>query len=268
MIMEEKKVVALLTDFGLRDNYVGAMKGVLLSKVSDFHLVDITHEVPPQNIRYAAYQLMTCYQNFPKGTLFLCVVDPGVGTSRPILLVEANQRIFIAPDNGLLSWVLHEIKPTRVLDISKNYLQTNISHTFHGRDIMAPVAARVLMGENLNLLGEPVSSYVDIPFPSVQKLGSKWIGEVIAVDGFGNAISNVKTKDVIPYAENAKVWIEFDKKIPAIRGLVTSYESVEIGKLMAIGGSAGFVELSVREGSAAQQTGFKEGDKIVFQFRT
>lgn len=263
------KVVCLLTDFGLFDHYVGTMKGVLLAAEPEAQIIDLTHDIPPQNVRVGAYQLMASVQYHPKGTLFLCVVDPGVGSDRKIIYVEAGDWRFIAPDNGLLSWVLDRVPPKRIIDISNAPgLPKKPGQTFHGRDIMAPVAGRILKGEDPTAMGPTLSSFVKIPFPQVKKIGAMWTGEVIARDRYGNLISNFRSSDIAPFVSKAKIWIELNDRPDTIRGISTAYASVAPGKLVAIEGSTGFIEISVRDGNATQKTKLKEGDKLTLHFRT
>jgi S-adenosylmethionine hydrolase len=262
----KKSIVCFMTDFGWEDSYVGMMKGVILSSAPDAQLVDLTHGVPPQNIREGAYQLMTSYTHFPEGTYFLCVVDPGVGSQRRIILADAGKRTFIGPDNGLLSWVFAREKPDRVVDVSRGIGAKNIGATFHGRDIMAPVLGALLTGASAATLGSTLKEWVNLPFPAVTKSGSKWEGEILSVDRFGNLITNFPSADVAGFSSHAKVWFDLGEKTPTVRGLSPTYTSVDKGKPLAIAGSAGFVEIAVRDGSAAELTGLKEGSKISLSF--
>jgi S-adenosylmethionine hydrolase len=260
--------VALLTDFGTKDSFVAAMKGVILQAAPNTTLVDITHEVPPQDIRFAAFQLRSVFRDFPSETLFVAVVDPGTGTDRKIIYAEAGRHRFLAPDNGLLSWALDGQIPKRILEIPVAASpQADISATFQGRDVFAPVAGRILNGEDPSTFGSPLSSWVQMPFPAVKKVGSLWTGEVLCVDVFGNVITNFPSKEVESYAKAAKVWIEFGKPPITIRGLSPSYARVEKGKLLAVAGSAGFLEISIRDGSAAQLTKLKSSSPVQLHFR-
>jgi len=267
-IVSRTPLVALLTDFGLSDNYVGVMKGIIQSKLPQAKIIDITHNVPAQNVRWGAFQLLTSYKSFGRGTLFICVVDPGVGSRRKIIYAETDQYKFIAPDNGLLSWVFDEQTPRRAWDISQNELKNKASQTFHGRDIMAPIAAKVLMGEDPHTLGVPMKDWQKLPFPAVQKHGSLWEGSVVAIDGFGNIITNVKTEELKELTSHSKLWVDWGRTGESIRGLSESYSSVQEGKALVLGGSAGFIEISVRNGNAAKKTSLKLDDKIKFHFRT
>jgi S-adenosyl-L-methionine hydrolase (adenosine-forming) len=262
-------VVALLTDFGLADHYVATMKGVILSQAPATQFVDVTHNIPPQNVRAGAYQLLASFRYHPAGTLFLCVVDPGVGSNRRLLYAEAGGWKFMAPDNGLLSWVFEQQPPSRVFDISNPPgLPEFPSHTFHGRDILAPVAGRLLNGEPIETFGQAVEGYEKLPFPAVKKVGSFWRGQILAVDGFGNLVTNIRSEELAALATKAKPWFEFKVYAGSIRGLSESYASVEPGKLLALAGSAGFIEISVRDGNAAAETRLAAGDEVQVHFRT
>lgn len=266
--MNDAPVVALLTDFGLTDHYVGSMKAVILSHAPRASFVDLTHNVPPQDIRTAAFQLRASYRFHPAGALFLCVVDPGVGSERKLIYAEAGGWRFLAPDNGLLSWTFAETPPKRMLDISGSRGADPVSRTFHGRDILAPAAGRILKGEDPDNLGTPLSSIVTMPFPEVNKVGGLWRGEVLAIDAYGNLITNLKASEIGPLARHSKVWFDLPTRPGAVRGLSPSYAAVDEGRLLAIEGSSGFVEIAVRNGSAAAVTGLRAGDSVAANFRT
>ncbi len=266
--MSAKAPVALLTDFGLADHYVGSMKAVILSHAPDASILDLTHNIPPQDVRTAAFQLRASYRVHPAGTLFVCTVDPGVGSERKLIYAEAGSWRFLAPDNGLLSWVFAETPPTLVLDVSKSRGDAAVSRTFHGRDILAPAAGRLLNGEAPSAIGTPVSTWQTIPVPAVQKVAGLWRGEVLAVDTYGNLITNLKSEELAPLASHSKVWFDLGGRTGAVRGLSASYASVDEGKLLAVEGSGGFIEISVRNGSAAAVTGLKAGDSVIANFRT
>ena len=261
--------VVLLTDFGRVDGYAGALSGVLATRCPAARILDLTHDVPPQNLRFAAFQLLAHRASFPAGALFLAVVDPGVGTDRPILYAEAGGRRYIGPDNGVLSWALAADGAPVVRRIRTGAVAAGaVSRTFHGRDIMAPAAARLLNGERPEALADATNGFVTIPFPSVEKMGTQWSGEILAEDRFGNLITNFPTADVEPLAERSKLWIEGASAPLPVRGLSRSYADVEPGKALAIGGSAGFLELAVRNGHAGRLLNLAAGNKIVLRFRT
>ena len=266
--MNPAKIAALLTDFGLSDHYVGSMKAALVKAAPDARLIDLTHSVPPQDVRTAAFQLRVSYRTLPAGTLFLCVVDPGVGSERRLIYAEAGAWRFLAPDNGLLSWTFEETPPTLLIDISRSAGDARVSNTFHGRDILAPAAGRLLNGETPASLGPTVTTYERLPFPAVDKVGGLWRGEVLAVDAYGNLITNLKADELAPLAKRSKVWFDLPTQAGAVRGLSASYASVDEGRLLAIAGGSGFIEIAVRNGSAARTTGLKTGDAVVANFRT
>ncbi len=256
----QNSLVCLLTDFGVKDTYVGVVKGILLAAVPSLQLVDLTHSIPPQDIRAAAFELMASVSEFPKNTMFISIVDPGVGSDRKILYAEGGGHRFMAPDNGLLSWVFKNKKPTKVIAIDP---------TFHGRDIFAPMAGRILKGEALSKMGKAVKTWEKLTFPQVKKIGSQWQGEILHVDGFGNLITNFLSKDLAPLRNSSKVWFDFgasDKPL-TVRGLADSYSAVDKGKFLAIPGSAGFIEISVREGDASQSAGISRGAPVTVHFR-
>jgi S-adenosylmethionine hydrolase len=261
-------LVCFMTDFGLDSHYVGVMKGVLLNLVPNARIVDITHEVRPQDVRSAAYHAMSSYTYFPKDTFFLFVVDPGVGSDRKILYAEAGGWRFIAPDNGLLSWVFLHDAPSFVFDVSSGVKGApRPSKTFHGRDVITPVAGHLLKGEPLTSFGPPVEKWEILPFPTVSKTGALWTGEVLAVDSFGNLVTNIRGSEVKPLAASSKIWIDVGDKPLTVRGIATTYASVEKGAFVALEGSGGFVEIAVRDGSAAEKTGLRAGARVAMHFR-
>jgi len=262
------KVAALLTDFGISDHYVGSMKAALIKAAPDARLIDLTHSIPPQDVRTGAFQLRVSYRSHPAGTLFLCVVDPGVGSERRLLYAEAGAWKFIAPDNGLLSWTFEETPPSLLIDISRSAGDAHVSRTFHGRDILAPAAGRLLNGEPPTGLGPVVTDYERLPFPPVEKVGGLWRGQILAIDAYGNLITNLKADELAPLAKRSKVWFDLATHEGAVRGLSASYASVDEGRLLAIEGGSGFIEIAVRNGSAARTTGLKTGDAVVANFRT
>lgn len=250
------KHIALLSDFGTHDPFVGAMKGVILSKAPGLTIIDITHQIPPQNIQTAAFYLMAATPYMPKGTLFMCVVDPTVGTGRGIVWARTDNHQFIAPDNGLISWVEQKEKIREARFISNSSLfMDNISSTFHGRDIMAPVAAAIAKGLPEKKIGPLFPDYRRFPFPVPVKAGNRITGQVIAIDHFGNVITNIAreyigAKGVFTVAERM------------IKGLKLTYASVPEGEALALIGSFGFLEFSVRNGNFASTFEVKIGSAV------
>lgn len=248
--------VALLSDFGTTDPFVSAMKGVLLSKAPKLSIIDITHQVPPQDIHTAAFYLMAAMPYMPKKTLFICVVDPTVGTGRGIVWAKTENYQFIAPDNGLISWVEQneKIKEARFINNSGLFMK-NISSTFHGRDIMCPVAAAIAKGLPETKIGPIFKEYRTLTFPQPEKAGNRVTGQVIAIDHFGNAITNIRL-DLL----NASAVFSISDRM--IKGLKLTYASVPEGEALALIGSFGFLEFSVRNGSFARAFDVKIGTVV------
>jgi S-adenosylmethionine hydrolase len=248
-------IIALLTDFGVRDYFVGAMKGAILSINADAKIVDITHEVPPQDVKTAAFTLQACYANFPEKTIFVAVVDPGVGSNRKAILVETEKYFFIAPDNGLLSFVF-DARASIFELTNKKYFAENISRTFHGRDVFAPVAAHLSNGVKPNEFGKQTKDFIRFEAPAPRKVSADKIeAEIIHVDRFGNLITNLKAEDL---PENFSVEIN-GKKIDKQQNF---YAEAEPGELFMIWGSAGFLEIAAAQNSAAEILDAKAGQGI------
>ncbi|MBX6422493.1 S-adenosyl-l-methionine hydroxide adenosyltransferase family protein [Thermosulfurimonas sp. F29] len=244
-----KGPVVLLTDFGLRDHYVGVMKGVILSRVPEAVLVDLTHEIPPQNVRAAAYELAVSWSYFPEGSVFLCVVDPGVGTARRALAAVIEGRFFVGPDNGLLTLVLrrHGAFEIRAVE-AERFSLPGASTTFHGRDLFAPVAAEILRGRPLRDFGPRIEDPVLLPFPEPEPVPGGWRARVLRVDRFGNLILNLSVRE-LPFG-SFRVEVE-GRRVPLAR----TYAEVPEGEPLALIGSDGFLEIAVNRGSAAELFG-------------
>ena len=254
-------VIALLTDFGTRDYFVAAMKGVILSINPNAQIVDITHEIEPQNIRSAAFTLAACYRDFPEKTIFVTVVDPGVGSDRKAILVETEKYHFIAPDNGLLSFVfdMGELPASnfRVFELSnEKYFAENVSSTFHGRDVFAPVAAHLSNGVEPEAFGREIKNFVRFEISKPKRTADDEIeGAVIHVDRFGNLITNLKTEDV---SEDFSIEIG-GKKVEQIKNF---YAEAERDEIFMIWGSAGYLEITARENSASKLLNVSSGAKL------
>ena len=248
--------IALLSDFGTNDPFVATMKGVILSKAPKVNIIDITHNIPPQDITTASFYLMSSMSYMPKTTLFLCVVDPSVGMGRGIIWAKTKNYQFICPDNGILSWV-EEIEPiieSRFLNNSNLFLK-KISSTFHGRDIMAPAAAQIAKGFPEKNLGPIFTEYRKTAFPRQIKTGNRISGEVIGIDHFGNAITSIDQKYI-------KATSIFSIAKKTIKGLKLTYASVDDGADLAVIGSFGFLEFSIRGGSFAKNHDIKIVHKV------
>ena len=242
----DQPVVALLTDFGLTDAYVGIMKGVVLSRCPAARIIDVSHGVRPGDIHGGAYLLASSAAYFPRGTIFAVVVDPGVGSGRGILAASAGGHWFVAPDNGVLSELLVESPPQQIVSVTNaaHFLEP-ISDTFHGRDIFAPVAAALARGVALDELGPPVHDWFRLPrLEPLESPDGEREGQVIYVDHFGNLITSFRAGDV----DGAAGVIVAGRRIA---GLSRSYADADSGNLLALIGSTGRLEISINGGSAA-----------------
>ncbi|HLF94361.1 MAG TPA: SAM-dependent chlorinase/fluorinase [Planctomycetota bacterium] len=252
-------VVALLTDFGLKDHYVGVMKGAILSVNVHARIIDISHGVGSQDILEAYFLLSNTYRYFPQGTVFVAVVDPGVGSDRAIVAVEADRYTFLAPDNGLLGFLEKDDRIRRIVQVKdERYFLKPVSNTFHGRDIFAPVAGHLSQGIDLLQLGPEIPRIQKIvaPAPKVTQEGVI-VGEIVSIDRFGNLVSNIPGERL---AAADAVEVKVGKSV--IRRLSTSYASAKKGELLAIVGSTGNLEISVARGDARKKTGAKVGDGV------
>ncbi|MGR3309514.1 MAG: SAM hydrolase/SAM-dependent halogenase family protein [Candidatus Brocadiales bacterium] len=272
--MTKRPVITLLTDFGTKDSYVGIMKGVISGINPNANIIDLCHEIGPQDVFGGAYVLYSSYKFFPEGTIHVAVVDPGVGTERKIICVKTRDYLFLAPDNGILSLVLTDEKPQLITEVTnQKYFLPEISNTFHGRDIFAPVAAHLSKGTNPLKLGKELTKFkeIELPVPNHSKQGVLK-GEVIYIDVFGNLITNIK-QDVflklvgaiheLPLPED--VFIVAGKK--RIRGISRSYADAPVGEAVAIFGSSGYLEISVNLGNAHNVLGLKKGDTVIVSYK-
>lgn len=254
-------LIALLTDFGEADPFAGVMKGVILTRHPKVQIVDLTHQIPAQDVRLGAFHLMTSVRYFPKDTLFVCVVDPGVGSDRRILWACSEKHQFLAPDNGILSWVEREEPLTQVREVSNQELFLHpVSTTFHGRDIFAPVAAELCKGLAPKKLGPCVESWQRLPYPQPRRLQGRIVGEVLAIDRFGNAVTNLSWESSHHGESQQRSSFRFKNK--SVGKLQTHYAAAAPGAVLAIAASSGFVELCVSKGSFASKYEAKPGDSV------
>ncbi|HEY4303303.1 MAG TPA: SAM-dependent chlorinase/fluorinase [Gemmatimonadaceae bacterium] len=243
------RIITLLTDFGTVDGYVGEMKGVLLSGAPDAVIVDITHDVPPQDVERGRLTLARVWRRFPVGTIHVVVVDPGVGSTRAGLCVESDGRFLVGPDNGVLSPSLLNPRARAVV----LPLPSNGSATFHGRDVFAPCAASLARGESIDSLGRPATSPIVRRTPEpTRRSNGELDGEVILIDRFGNCVTNL-------FGFGGVAVTIGSRRIPVRR----TYTDVDIGEVIALVGSAGFVEIAVRDGNAARLLGLERGSRVV-----
>jgi S-adenosylmethionine hydrolase len=245
-------LITLLTDFGNADSYVAEVKGVLLTRAPGTTLVDVTHNIPPGDVRSGAYVLGRAWPRFPPGTVHLAVVDPGVGTQRAALALAAGGHFFVGPDNGLFTAPLHG-GPVEIVTLPT---AADAAPTFHGRDVFAPAAAALAAGAALAMLGEPFAgtphrlAYTE-PFYE----GKSVVGEVIYVDRFGTLVTNLTTEHVPPYGRLEVEGLD-------IGPLRRTFGDAPPGGLLAVVGSAGTVEIAVRDGSATRRLGLGVGGRV------
>lgn len=254
------RIISLLTDFGTQDAFVGIMKGVILSINPAASLVDLSHAVPPQDIMVGALILRSAAPFFPPGTVHVAVVDPGVGATRRALLIETHTAFFIGPDNGLLSLAAPADAVVRIVHLTNaEYFLAMPSHTFHGRDVFAPVAAHLSLGRASDQFGPAVPTMERLTLSGVECSETGLTGSVIYIDHFGNLITNISEADLRPFSkEDLLVSIEAVR----IHGVVATYAAVEIGVSAALINSWGMLEIAVRNGSAARRFGVLLGQPV------
>jgi S-adenosyl-L-methionine hydrolase (adenosine-forming) len=257
-------LITLTSDFGLIDPYVAQMKGVLLSINPKATLVDLTHSVEKYNIRHGAFILASAAPFFPKGTVHLAVVDPGVGTERRAIVIQTKQAFFVGPDNGvlMLSAKNQGIEHIHQITDSKFFL-SQVSNTFHGRDVFAPVAAYTDNGVAPSAFGPELSDAVEPKFATVKKNANYYVGEILHIDGFGNIISNITTHESI-FAKTVKVKLSNQK---LLLSFCKTYGQVKLRQAIALFGSHGFLEIALNQGSAAEKFSVKVGDTIEVEFK-
>jgi S-adenosyl-L-methionine hydrolase (adenosine-forming) len=274
--------IALLTDFGSADWYVGTMKGVIASIAPKAQVIDLCHDIPPGDVKAGAFALLAAYRYFPKGTIFVAVIDPGVGGPRDAMLAEAHGYHFLGPDNGLLAYALAggppgtggarhtAFKPVipegpayrlRAIE-NPEYRLPEASATFHGRDVFAPAAAHLSLGKTAGSFGRKKDTFVELPFPVPYLSKGEVLGEIVHIDRFGNAITNLTPRDLEALPEKAR------KRKLAVKAkgkafpLAAFYAAAGNGKPAAVPGSSGFLELAIDNGNAAKKFGLKRGDAV------
>ncbi|HEY0872872.1 MAG TPA: SAM-dependent chlorinase/fluorinase [Vicinamibacterales bacterium] len=256
-----RPVIALLSDFGSRDHYVGTMKGVILGIAPDVTLVDITHDIPPHDVLDGALELAAAYRFFPAGTIFLAVVDPGVGSARRGIAADFGEYRFVCPDNGLLSAVMRDGQPKKVVELTeRRYARPTVSRTFEGRDRFAPAAAWLAKGIQLPALGRAVSSIhrIDIDQPVVN--GNEMGGTVLRVDRFGNLVTNIDRKSFEKFSGGGSVQI--DAGGTTVGRIVATYADIGSGEVCALFGSTDHLELAANAGSAAEMLELGRGAPV------
>ena len=271
---ERSRIITLTTDFGTSDTYVGIMKGVILSINPNAQIVDLTHAIPPQDIYEAAFSIEAARSYFPQGTIHVIVVDPGVGSDRGAIVSHIDTAFFVCPDNGVLSYLLRSVEnegahPINAVAIqNKAYYLPEVSNTFHGRDIFAPVAAHLSLGVPLDDIGPPVPTLVQLPIQVPERSGNTLTGHIVKIDRFGNAITNI--------SETAMARLEgaptegmpiYEIRVGGVRlhRLNRAYAESGVGEPLTIIGSYGLLEIAVNGDSAEKQLGLKRGETVVIQ---
>ena len=269
--MQPSGIISLTTDFGLTDPYVGQMKGALLRRNPAARPVDLTHAIPRQDILGAAIVLHSSYAFFPSGTVHLVVVDPGVGSRRRILATEGDGHYFVAPDNGIFTLLLRDQLLGRVYQVEKEELFAEaVSSTFHGRDIMAPVAAELSGGLRLTAVGPELSpaSCIYLDLPAVHVSARRMTGQVLQIDHFGNIRTTIRREDLEHFADyqqrDQHIQVRFNGQvIPTVN---STYAEAEPGESVALIDSAGYLEIAVNMGSAAERTRCRVGDPVYIDY--
>lgn len=281
---EQSPLITLTTDFGLTDTYVGVMKGVILSLAPSSRLIDLTHAIAPQNILEAGVRLQSAVGYFPEGTLHLVVVDPGVGSERAGILVRTKRHRYVAPDNGVLTLALEQDPPleaVRITEAANPYLLHPVSATFHGRDVFAPLCARLALGMPLSTFGEPMppDRLVRLTLPEpvcvARKRGfCRFQITPLYADRFGNIVTSL-SRSFRPFPDTAakpdasadrtlvQVLVDGDSAVPVVR----TYTDAAPGALAAYWGSGDFLEIAVRNGSASARLGWETPVRITVSFR-
>jgi S-adenosyl-L-methionine hydrolase (adenosine-forming) len=256
-----RPVIALLTDFGSSDHYAGAMKGVALSLCPEATLVDITHDIPPHDVLAGALELAASYKYFPAGTIFLVVVDPGVGSARHGIAAEAGGYRFVAPDNGVLTLVFKDVHPKRVVELTeRRYARPTVSKTFEGRDRFAPAAAWLAKGIELAGLGRPLSGWQSLNVPEPVVSETIVAGEVLRVDRFGNLVTNVDRRTFNRIATGGAIEIKAGPH--AVDKVVATYSEADAGAVCALFGSTEHLEIAVNGSSAAERLQLARGAPV------
>lgn len=253
-------IITLTADFGLSDPFAGIMKGAILGIAPSVQIVDITHDIAPYDIAAAAFVLNSAYRYFPAGTIHVVVVDPGVGSARRPIAAFAHGQYFVAPDNGVLSYVLHHEPATPLPPVhciaNDSFFRRPVSRTFHGRDIFAPTAAHLARGAPLESVGERVLDFLQWPFPKARPNGPNGLlATVLHIDKFGNMVTNLQRSDLRT---------DFVIRVAGldVTRLVDTFAGAEAGEFFAVEGSTGFIEIALNQGSAAERLNVLRGAEI------
>jgi len=254
------RTIALITDFGYTDNFVGVMKGAMLKVYPHLNIIDITHNISSHNIKDAAFILLKSYKFFPKKTIFLAVVDPGVGTKRKILAVKTKSYYFIGPDNGILYPAIEDDGIKKAVYFKKQNTNS-ISATFHGREVFAPLAARLAKNEKILSSGKRIKRIIpfNLPKPGFHK--DFLLGNILYIDKFGNIVTNITKKDLNKIKSNGSFTARLNNK--TIKSIYRTYSDASLMRPFFIEGSFGYLEISLRGKRAKDYFNLKNSDKII-----
>lgn len=263
-VLRHPSLITLLTDFGTSDYFVGALKGVILSINHQARIVDLTHDIPPQDVATAAFTLQAAYPSFPAGTIHVAVVDPGVGSSRRPIVGSACAQFFVGPDNGIFSYVFRRDPNVQVFHLTREeYFRHPVSATFQGRDVFAPVAAALANGVHPETLGRRINDHVSLPPVLPERLGKgRQRGRILHIDHFGNCITNFTQADLPGESPGRGIRLIVNRKVvKAVRRFFSDEGDHE--ELFAIWGSAGFLEIAAMNRSAAEILGARRGQAVM-----
>lgn len=256
--------ISLTTDFGSRDWFVGTMKGVIARIAPLTQVIDITHELPAGDLHGGAFALAASYAYFPKGTIHVVIVDPGVGSSRAAMTIKTENYLFVAPDNGVLAWALVKEKIQEIRQITNDDLFLHpVSRTFHGRDIFTPVAAHLAAGGALADVGPEVPDFQRLRWPEPRKAPGIIQGEIVYIDRFGNGLTNIPA-DWLPTTGTDRAFLTVANKKTA--GLKSFYNAIPNNQVAGIVGSSGYLELAMNQESAEKQFGLQIGQRVTLHF--
>jgi S-adenosyl-L-methionine hydrolase (adenosine-forming) len=265
-VRDVRPVIALLTDFGTADHYAGTMKGVILGICPDATIVDISHDIPAHDVMAGALELAAAYRYFPAGTIFVAVVDPGVGSARRGLAADSGDYRFVAPDNGVLTLVFREAPAKKVVELTeRRYARPTVSRTFEGRDRFAPAAAWLAKGTQLPALGRPVNEIQKLDIPVVEAGPDTLRGTVVRVDRFGNLVTNIDRKAVERLGQGGTIAIDAGGQ--RIERLVATYAELPADGVGALFGSTDHLELAAPSSSAAARLGLTRGAAVTVSRR-
>ncbi len=257
--------VVLLTDFGLKDLFVGVLKGVIANISPRTNTIDLTHDIEPQNIHQAAYILATSYKYFPKGTVFCVVVDPGVGSSRKAICIETEDYFFIGPDNGVLFEAANDNTIKKIVQLTNTaFFLDSVSNTFHGRDIFSPVSAYISKGlDNIEKLGQVEKKCVEYKFPKRVNKGKSISLSIIYIDRFGNSVLNITGNEFKQLVGNNNFLLKVNGEL--VENVCDNYSQGKDNHPFLIAASASYMEISLKNENVAKQIGIKVLDQVVLE---